>query len=73
MIRLYNYNNFLIKYVCIEPCVIELKNQFIFEHKIPFDFSLLNTAKIKVLFKKVFNKFKFDFIVMHYFINKNYI
>ena len=56
----------------IEPCVVERKNKFIFENKITFDVSLLNTANIYRLdFKKVLNKFKSDLKVIHYFITKN--
>ena len=49
--------HFFVKSVRIEPCVVERKNRFIFEKEITFDLSTLNTAKIKVCFKKVLNKF----------------
>ena len=35
--------NFLIKSVRIEPCVVERKNQFIFENKITFDVLSINS------------------------------
>ena len=39
---------FFIKSLCIEPCVVERKNRFIFQNKITFDTFSLNTAKIEV-------------------------
>ena len=38
--------HFFIKSLRIEPFVVERKNHFIFENKITFDVSPLNTAKI---------------------------
>ena len=42
-------NNYFIKYVRIEPSVVERKNLFIFKNKITFDLSPLNMRpKIQV-------------------------
>ena len=41
-----DYNLFFIKSLCIELCVVERKNRFIFKNQIPSDVLPLNTAKI---------------------------